>query len=95
MEKQNRLRKEHQLLIGAALIALVGTPLWFDGGREPERLVAQLLESLVLPTATAAAIAPTVVKTPMPASPEQSEAARLLIAGTMLFGLAAVVRRSM
>ena len=60
--------------------------LWFDGGLGPERVVAQGLESMTLPVAA-------IVRKPV--SAEQLEASRLLMAGTMLFGLAAVVRRAM
>lgn len=72
-----------------ALIVLLVTPLWFDGGLGPERVVAQSLESLESMTLPAAAVVRKQV------SAEQLEASRLLMAGTMLFGLAAVVRRAM
>lgn len=75
-----------QLLLMFALIVLLVTPLWFDGGLGPERVVAQGLESMTLPVAA-------IVRKPV--SAEQLEASRLLMAGTMLFGLAAVVRRAM
>jgi hypothetical protein len=48
----------------------------------------------VLPTAVAAVIQPAAPSTVAPVSPEQFEAARLLMGGTMLFGLAAVLRRT-
>jgi hypothetical protein len=77
------------ILLMLALIVLLVTPLWFDGGLGPERVVAQSLESLESMTLPAAAVVRKQV------SAEQLEASRLLMAGTMLFGLAAVVRRAM
>jgi hypothetical protein len=80
-----RNQYRHVLLM-LALIVLLVTPLWFDGGLGPERVVAQGLESMTLPAAA-------VIRKQV--SAEQLEASRLLMAGTMLFGLAAVLRRAM
>lgn len=86
--------KQYRLLVGSALVVLLGTPLWFDGGLGPERAVAERLESLMLPSAAAAPIVPAATRNASPGRPEQPEAARLLMVGTMLFGLAAVVRKA-
>jgi hypothetical protein len=88
------MEKRYRLWFGAALITMVATPLWFDAAFAPERAVAQRVESLMLPTAAAAVIVPAATRIAPPASPEQFEAARLMMVGTMLFGLAAVVRKA-
>jgi len=50
------------------------------------------LERLIVPTATAAAIVPVAKARAVVVNPDQFDAGRLLIAGTMLFGLASVIR---
>jgi hypothetical protein len=82
-----RLASPHVLRL--ALIGLLVTPLWFDGGLGPERVVAQSLEAMTLPAPAS------VVRRQTPVSAEELEASRLMMAGTMLVGLAAVVRRAM
>jgi hypothetical protein len=86
--------KKYRVLAGAALVMMVGTPLCFDGGIGIERAIATRLESLITPTANAAVIVP-VETVPAPEGSHRSEAARLFMSGTMLFGLAAVLRRNM
>ena len=94
LEVRGGMWKWYRLLAGPALVAILGVPLWTGGGQGIEQVVGQRLESLVLPTAVAAVIQPAAPSTVAPVSPEQFEAARLLMGGTMLFGLAAVLRRT-
>ena len=94
LEVRAAMWKWYRLLAGPALVAILGVPLWTGGGQGIEQVVGQRLESLVLPTAVAAVIQPAAPSTVPPVSPEQFEAARLLMGGTMLFGLAAVLRRT-
>ena len=94
LEVHGGMWKWYRLLAGPALVAVLGVSLWTAGGRGIEQVVGQRLESLVLPTAVAAVIQPAAQSNVAPVSPEQFEAARLLMGGTMLFGLAAVLRRT-
>jgi hypothetical protein len=89
------MRTSYRVFILAVLVALLVTPLWFETSVEPTPSIAQRFEALLVPTATAAVIAaPAVVfeasSTPQP----QFDAAKLVMVGTMLFGLAAVVRKT-
>jgi len=88
------MRNSYRLFLLAVLVALLVTPLWFERSFEATRWVAQRVESLLVPTAAAAVIAPTVVREVSSAPLPQFEAARLLMVGTLLFGLAAVVRKA-
>jgi hypothetical protein len=82
------MRNQFRHVLGfVAFITLLVTPLSFDRDLGPEHVIAQQLESVMLPAAA--------VLRKVPVSAEQLEASRLLMAGTMLFGLAAVVRRAM
>jgi hypothetical protein len=76
------------------LVALLITPLWFEPSFDATRSMAQRVESLLVPTAAAAVIAPAVVRDVTSAPQPRFEAARLLMVGTMLFGLAAIVRKA-
>ena len=86
------MEQHYRLLLAAALLVVLGTPLWFDGGMGPERAIAQGLERLIVPTANAAAIVPAARTGAVVVNPDQFGAGRLLMAGTMLFGLASVIR---
>jgi hypothetical protein len=78
----------------AVLVGVLFSPLWFERSFETSRFIVQRFETLLVPTALAAAIAPAVVREVSSVPQEQFEAARLLMAGTMLFGLAAIVRKA-
>ncbi len=87
------MRRSYRLLIGAVLVGVLFSPLCFDRPFESARFIVQRFDTLLVPTAAAAVIAPTVVgevSVPQP----QFDAARLLMVGTMLFGLAAIVRKA-
>jgi hypothetical protein len=88
------MEQQYRFLLGAALLVVLGTPLWFDGGMGPERAIAQGLERLIVPTATAAAIVPVAKARAAVVNPDQFDAGRLLMAGTMLCGLASVIRKA-
>jgi len=88
------MEQHYRLLLAAALLVVLGTPLWFDGGMGPERAIAQGLERLIVPTANAAAIVPAARTGAVVVNPDQFGAGRLLMAGTMLFGLASVIRKA-
>jgi len=88
------MRKSYRLLLVAVLVGLLFSPLWFERPFESTRSILQRLSTLVMPTAAAAVIAPTVVQEMSSVPPAQFEAARLLMVGTMLFGLAAIVRKT-
>lgn len=87
------MSKSYRVLLGATLAVALSTPLWLDGGVSAERALAQRLESLVLPTAVAAVLAPTTTTSVTRDVADQVDAAGLLMAGTTLLGLAAVVRK--
>jgi hypothetical protein len=69
--------------------------LWFEKSLEATQSIAQAVESLRVPTATAAVIVPAMVGDVMSVPQPQFEAARLVMVGTVLFGLAAVIRKAM
>jgi hypothetical protein len=92
--RRSAMEQHFRFLLGAALLVVLGTPLWFDGGMGPERAIAQGLERLIVPTATAAAIVPVTKTRAVVVNPDQFDAGRLLMAGTMLFGLASVIRKA-
>ena len=86
--------KGYGVLVGAAAAVVLTTPLWHDGSA-PERSMVQRLESLALPTATAAVVAPLAAANPPRDISDHVDTAGLLMAGTTLFGLAAAVRRAL
>jgi len=88
------MRTSYRTFILAVLVALLVTPLWFERSFEAAQSIAQRVESLLVPTATAAVIVPAAVLDVTSAPQPQFEAARLLMVGTLLFGLAAVVRKA-
>ena len=87
------MRKSYRLLILAVLVGVLFSPLWIEKPFESSRSVVQRFDTLLVPTAAAAVMAPTIRE--VSAVPQtQFEAARLLMVGTMLFGLAAIVRKA-
>jgi len=90
------MRTSYRVFILAVLVALLIAPLWFDKPFELAPSIAQRFESLLVPTATAAAViaAPAVVLDATSAPQPRFDAAKLVMVGTMLFGLAAVVRKA-
>src|SRR5262245_43989076 len=82
-------------IYGVALVAVLMSPFWIAKALEPARSIAQRVGSIIVPTAAAAVIVPVdVTESISPVPARQFEAARLVAAGTMLFGLAAVVRKA-
>jgi hypothetical protein len=87
--------KGYQVLVGATAAVVLSTPLWHDGSSTGERSLVQRLESLALPTATAAVVAPLSTANATRDASDHIDTAGLLMAGTTLFGLAAAVRRAL
>jgi hypothetical protein len=87
--------KAYGVLVGATAAVVLTTPLWHDGSGTAERTFVQRLESLALPTATAAVVAPLATASVARDVSDQVDAAGLLMAGTTLFGLAAAIRRAL
>lgn len=85
------MRKVYGVVLGATLAVAIAP--WWRSSVEAERALAQRVESLVLPTAVAAVVAPTATTSATRDVSDQVDAAGLLMAGTTLLGLAAVVRR--
>jgi hypothetical protein len=89
------MRTSYRVFILAVLVALLIAPLWFDKPFELAPSIAQRFEALLVPTATAAVLAaPAVVRDATSAPQPQFDAAKLVMVGTVLFGLAAVVRKA-
>jgi hypothetical protein len=88
------MRKSYRLFILAVLVGVLFSPLWFEKSFESSRSIVLRFDTLLVPTAAAAVIAPTIVREVSSVPQQQFEAARLLMAGTMLFGLAAIVRKA-
>lgn len=87
--------KAYGVLVGATAAVVLTTPLWHDSSGTAERSFVQRLESLALPTAAAAVVAPLATASVTRDVSDQVDAAGLLMAGTTLFGLAAAVRRAL
>ena len=85
--------KSYRVLLGSTLAVALSTPFWLAGSVRAERALAQRFESLVLTTAVAAVVAPTTTMSVTRDVSDQVDAAGLLMAGTTLLGLAAVVRK--
>ena len=80
-------------LMRLAVAVVLTTPLWHDSSGTAERSFVRRVESLALPTAAAAVVAPLATASATRDASDQVDAAGLLMAGTTLFGLAAAVRR--
>jgi hypothetical protein len=78
------MRKRYRVLLLAALVAALIVPVGFALSLDSTPVATQLIYSGMLPGAVAAPAVPWT----MPAS------AKLLIVGTMLFGLAAAVKNT-
>jgi hypothetical protein len=87
--------KAYAVLVGATAAVVLTTPLWHDGSGPAEQSFVQRVESIALPTATAAVVAPPTTASAAREASDQVDAASLLMAGTTLFGLAAAVRRAL
>jgi hypothetical protein len=94
MGEGRAMRRSYRLLILVVLVGVLFSPLWFEKPFEPSRSFVQRFDTLLVPTAAAAVIAPTVVREVSSVPQPQFDAARLLMVGTMLFGLAAIVRKA-
>ena len=79
------MRKSYRWLILAVLVGVLCSPLWLDRSFESSRLIVQRFDTLIVPT---------VVREGSSVPQAQFDAARLLMVGTMLFGLAAIVRKA-
>ena len=88
------MRKSYRWLIVAMLVGVLSSPLWLARSFESSRSIVQRFDTLIVPTAAAAVIVPTVVREDSSVPQAQFDAARLLMVGTMLFGLAAIVRKA-
>ena len=88
------MRNSYRLFLLAVLVTFLVFPLWFEKSFDVTQSIAQRVEALLVPTATAAVIVPAVVRDATSMPQPQFDAARLLMVGTVLFGLAAVVRKS-
>jgi hypothetical protein len=78
----------------AMLVGVLFSPLWIERSFESWQFIVQRFDTLMVPTAAAAVIVPTVVREGSSLPQAQFDAARLLMVGTMLFGLAAIVRKA-
>jgi len=88
------MRKSYRWLILAMLVGVLCSPLWLGRSFESSRLMVQRFDTLIVPTAAAAVIVPTVIGEGSSVPQAQFDAARLVMVGTMLFGLAAIVRKA-
>ena len=91
------MQKRYRLLMFAALITALSAPLWLTRSFEFATSIAKPFDLLVVPTAAAAVLIPVVIGDGASASiPQQRfDAAGLVMVGTVLFGLASVVRRTL
>jgi hypothetical protein len=88
------MRKSYRLFILAMLVGVLFSPLWLERSFGSWRFVVQRFDPLIVPTAAAAVMVPAMIQDGSSAPQAQFEAARLLMVGTMLFGLAAIVRKA-
>jgi hypothetical protein len=88
------MEKRSRLPLCASIVMAITTALWFTASIESPSTL-QRIESAIAPTASAARInqAATVDAQSPLEQHSQVDAAQLLVAGSMLFGLAAMVRR--
>lgn len=88
------MRKRYRVLLLAAIVAAVVVPVGFALSLETPPALARTHAPVIVATASTAA-APALVRT-APAFVEVSvpDGAKLFVVGTMLFGLAAAVRRA-
>jgi len=91
------MRKRLRILVLAAIIAAIGVPLGFALSRESDAALTPHMQGTAV-VATAIASTPvvvggsdTVAATTIPSLPD---GAKLLFVGTVLFGLAAAMRRA-
>jgi hypothetical protein len=90
------MRKRYRVLLCATLMAALSIPLWVALSFESAASIARRFDLLVVPAAAAAVLTPVIGDAAAPSSiPQQRfDAARLVMIGTALFGLAAVVRKT-
>ncbi len=88
------MRKRYRVLLLAAIVAAVVVPVGFALSLEAPPAMAHAQAPVIVATATTAA-APVLVRTaPAFADVSVPDGAKLFVVGTMLFGLAAAVRRA-
>lgn len=88
------MRKRYRVLLLAAIVAAVIVPVGFALSLEAEPPIAPMHAPMIIATASTAA-APALVRTePAFADVSVPDGAKLFVVGTMLFGLAAAVRRA-
>jgi hypothetical protein len=89
------MRKRYRVLLCATLMAALFTPLWVALSFESAASIARRFDLLVVPAAAAAVLTPVIGDAAPSSIPQQRfDAARLVMIGTALFGLAAVVRKT-
>ncbi len=99
------MRKRYRVLIIAAFVAALVVPVGYALSLEPQSSTATIARtSLVNATSAAVVASPMIVHTnaaavaasapSAPRLPEVPDAAKLLLVGTILFGLSALVRRA-
>lgn len=84
LEVLNGMRKRYRVLLLAALVAALVVPVGFALSLDTPPVATQFIHTGLVP----GAVAPTAIPWTMP------DAAKLLGVGTLLFGLAAAVRRT-
>jgi hypothetical protein len=93
------MRKRYRILLLAALVAALAVPVGFALSAEPSSAVTYTRSVAATPIASVAVTAPVLVTAVESAQSTADQhglpdAAKLFFAGTVLFGLAAAVRRA-
>jgi ABC-type anion transport system duplicated permease subunit len=90
------MRKRYRVLLLAAIVAAVVVPVGFALSLESAPSAVHVPTATVVAAAPSAVAMPTLVHAESPTDLPRPvpDGAKLLVVGTMLFGLAAVVRRA-
>jgi uncharacterized membrane protein YgdD (TMEM256/DUF423 family) len=94
------MRKRHRVLIFAALVAALVVPVGYALSIDSTQTATRSRYAAVIPTAATAVVAPVMIHHVGDAAPASTllspvtDAAKLLCIGTVLFGLAAAVRKA-
>ena len=98
------MRKRYRVLLIAAFVAALVVPVGYALSLEPQPRAAMIARTALVDRASAAVVAsPMMVhasaaavaaSAPAPSLPAVPDAGKLLLVGTMLFGLSALVRRA-
>jgi hypothetical protein len=87
------MRKRYRILMFAALVAALAVPVGYAVSLESAPFTTRAHDRALGSVAAAAALAPITLRSPHPDRPVP-DAAKLLGVGTILFGLAAALRRA-